>query len=171
VIHGPDDCLARRITGIKETLHRKDCVCWNEKILPMGDTFTAFEGDEIIARYNGDGKGCIVRSGTVYAFGFQYGYSYTSKGIPHVPVEQKNNALYPVPLMAEDILHSVLYRYIKPPVPIIGKGLETAVFDNGIIMVNHTSYTVSLEAVTGEKLFQQPVENDILMPRSAVFIY
>jgi len=48
--------------------------------------------------------------------------------------------------------------------------VETAVFDNGIVIINHSSYPVLLEDLKSIKHFQYPINEDLLLPRSAVFI-
>lgn len=49
------------------------------------------------------------------------------------------------------------------------KNIERAFFENGEIIVNHTSYPYELQ-VEGEKIYQYPVNDSLLLPRSAVFV-
>jgi len=174
LIHGPSDELAASALNIKGTPHNKGCMEFQEGGLLQGVSFASYTGDETIATYREDGDGCVVAhhvgQGKVYSFGFQYGFNYTAKVAPHVPLEQKNNELYPVPMMKTDIAHYVIGRHLQPSVGIVGKNIETAQFANGIVIVNHSSYPVALDNIKGKKHFQLYYNDHVLLPRSAVFV-
>lgn len=171
LLHGPEDRLVEAALDIRGTDHLADCIqIGNEQALTGGSRFQSFFGDEVLASYLSDDLGCIVRRGNVFSFGFSYGYAYTSKRLPHVPLSQKNNALYPVPLLKQNPVAEILSRYLPTLAPLVGKGIECTVFKNGALVVNHTAYPVSVAAVPGSRLFQQMVDEDTLLPRCAVWI-
>jgi hypothetical protein len=174
LLHGPKDKLVEASLGIKGNFHEKDCIYYKEGGLPQGNNFDSFLGEEVIATYLKDNEGSVVCNhigkGSVYSFGFYYGYSYSAKIAPHVPLEQKNNELYPIPMMKSDIAKDIINRHIKPSSDIKEKNVETAVFDNGIVIINHSSYPVLLKKLSGTKHFQYYVNEDLLLPRTAVFI-
>ncbi|MCD8073472.1 MAG: hypothetical protein LUF27_00265 [Lachnospiraceae bacterium] len=113
-----------------------------------------------------------IGKGVVYSFGFAYGYSYCAKGIPHVPFSEKNNELYPVQLMKTNILEQILNarRIIQPPFH--GKGIETAYFENAIIIVNHTPHPVNLDEFSDKPIhYQQDAGGSLLLPHMAAAIF
>lgn len=173
LLHGPRSALAQAVTGRRGTPHARDCIRFRDGGIPQGDDFESFEGDETLAVYASDGKGCVTRSafgkGRVYSFGFAYGTSYAAKIAPHVPLSQKNREFYPVPLMREDPAHAVLRGIVPPTAPFFAKNVETAVFSDGTVIVNHSSFPVRI-SLAGEKIFQYPVDGSLLLPRSAVFV-
>lgn len=75
--------------------------------------------------------------GRVVQFGFDYGYEYAERNIPHVPRAERNSAIYPLSLAKSQIIE----RYIGGDLKY--RGLEIAEFEKGKIVVNHTSYTQS----------------------------
>ena len=81
--------------------------------------------------------------GVVYQFGFDYGYEYVSSKVPHVPRSEKNSAIYPVSFLKRQIISEIIGGNLEY------KGLEIASFENGCVMVNHTSYdrTIEIEGV------------------------
>ncbi|UOQ84767.1 hypothetical protein [Gracilibacillus salinarum] len=174
IIHSPHDRLIENTFSIKGEVHEKDCIIYHEGGLPQSEYFESFEGDELIATYLQDDKGAVtahhINKGTVYSFGFYYGYSYCSKVAPHVPLDQKNNELSPIPLMRHDMVHDILDEHINRSSRFYQKEVETAEFDNGMVIVNHSSYPVSLEDLEGKRHFQFPVTTDLLLPRTSVFI-
>jgi len=173
LVHGPNDKLVENSLFISGISHEKDCIYYKEGGLPQGNCYESFKGEEIIATYLKDNEGCVVGNrigkGFVYSFGFYYGYSYSAKIAPHVAIEQKNNEFYPIPMMKSDMFRDIMGRYIQTS-RINGKNLETAVFDNGIVIINHSSCPIVLEGLDGDKHFQYHVNEDLLLPRTAVFI-
>jgi hypothetical protein len=99
-----------------------------------------------------------------------FGASYTAKIAPHVPPEYRNNAFYPVREMKNNILKNILERYLSVSECQMGKGIERAEFSSGCIIINHTSFPVSLGGIKGEKIFQYFVKEDYLLPHSAVAV-
>ena len=154
-IHSPMDNIAETVFGIKGMCHGGGAFMYTEKGLSQSDVYCSYEGEKL-ASYLSDGSGAAVKNvvgdGTVYSFGFAYGYSYTAKIAPHVPLSEKNNELYPVKLMKDNILWDILAGCGLHRAELYGKGIETAEFENGVVVVNHTSYAV--DANIGETAFR-----------------
>lgn len=94
--------------------------------------------------------------GTVYSFGVQIGASYAAKNIPHVPYEQGNKEMYPIIQSQTTLLRDILYRHITPASGICERGIETGVFGNGMVIVNHRSTPYVLPQVYPTELYQYP---------------
>lgn len=172
LLHGPDDVLVSRACGIFSHPHPADAMVYQGDVLLSGNRFCAYEGEEILAHYRSTKAGCIVRAGTVYSFGFLYGASYVQKSAPHVPQECKNNALYPVSQLRRHIVEGILERIpgITPRAVQHQKGLETATFFGGSVIVNHTPHPVVLHNLAETLYFQYPMDAVTLLPHSAVFV-
>ena len=50
------------------------------------------------------------------------------------------------------------------------RGILFSAFENGLFIVNHTSYPYDTGAFSGKKTFIHPVNETMLMPHSAVWI-
>lgn len=142
--------------------------------LLQGDYFESFEGEETLAVYEQTKKGAVtannIGNGRVYSFGFFYGTCYSAKIAPHVPLCQKNNEFYPIPYMKQNVLHDILAKYLKPLCGLQGKNIETAGFENGVVITNHTSAPISVNGIEGEQIYQYEIQKPVLLPRSSVFI-
>lgn len=77
--------------------------------------------------------------GAVYSFGVQIGASYAAKNIPHVPYEQGNKEMYPIIQSRTTLIKDILNHYLMPVSGICERGIETGVFENGMVIVNHRS--------------------------------
>lgn len=102
-----------------------------------------------------DGSAAVSRTGSLVRFGFSPGLSVVSKKIRHVPRSGRNNAVYPLALSGTEFFRSLLSGagVAAAPCP----GVERALFENGAVLVNHTSYP----AETG---------GGTIAPRSALFV-
>ena len=106
----------------------------------------------------------------MYSFGFMPGYQYASRTAPHVPLSQRNNALYPYTHMEHNPLAEILLRHTRPDAPIAMKDVECAVFERGTVVVNHRSTPVRLPgaaAVQG----QQRIIDGMLPAHSAAVLW
>lgn len=172
VIYGPDCMAARNCFGVTACEHRPDPIYYQESVMVKSRKFCTYPGGNVIASYLSDHAPCITEyptgKGRQYAFGFSYGYAYNTKSVPHVPVEQKNNELYPLEMMKENIFADILKNAAGIETK-ERKNIERAFFENGKIVINHTSYPCELQ-LEGEKIFQYPVNDSLLLPRSAVFV-
>ena len=113
--------------------------------------------------------------GAVYAFGVQIGASYAAKNIPHVPYRQGNREMYPMIQSKTTLIQDILGRYIKPESGICERGIETGVFENGMIIVNHRSTPYTLPKKYEIEKYQYPdagkVEGKgVLAGHSAVWV-
>ncbi len=147
LIHSPMDNIAAEVFGICGEPHKGGAFMYTEKGLSQSGVYCAYEGEKI-AGYLSDGAGAAVKNsigkGYVYSFGFAYGYSYTAKIAPHVPLPERNNELYPVKLMKDNMLWDILVKHGIHRAEAHGTGIETAEFENGIVAVNHTPHTVEI---------------------------
>lgn len=168
ILHGPEDALMQRSCRIQSQPHAKDSIYYGEGILTGGDKYCSYEGEETLAAFSSDGKGCVVRTGNIFSFGFLFGAVYTAKIAPHVPPEYKNNAFYPLRTMKNNLLKDILERYTSIDKCQGNKGVEKAVFSSGSVIVNHMSFPISVKHMEGKKIFQYPVDGDLLLPHSAV---
>ena len=149
LIHGPGDGLAGACFGIVGESCRKMPYRYGQTVIPQGEAFCRYHGGNSVADYV-DGGGCCVAKydgsvlavlgrGTVYSMGVQIGASYAAKNIPHVPYEQGNKEMYPLIQSRTSLVKDILEPYISPESGIRERGIETGVFENGMIIVNHRS--------------------------------
>lgn len=174
LLHGPSDDYVAASLGITGTAHEKDEIRYHGGGIVQGELFESFEGESILAEYEHSKKGAVVLQsfghGKVYSFGFLYGSNYAAKIAPHVPLSQKNNELYPIPYMKQNILQDILSGNVTPVCSLQEKNIEVANFENGLIITNHTSTPISLAQIKGERIFQYEVDDNCLLPRSSVCI-
>ena len=86
-----------------------------------------------------------------------------------MPLSQKNNELYPIPMMKKNILDDILSSLGVEKSIINGKNIETAVFDDCMVITNHNSVPIEI-TLDGEKIFQYEINGRTLMPRSSVWV-
>lgn len=166
------DCCDSGESGVKshaEESREASCTeCHAEESCEASYTvFHADKGGCCVAEYDGSmlaefmGKAGWKTSsgeilGTVYSFGVQIGASYASKNIPHVPYEQGNREMYPISLSGTTLVRDILYRYLLPASGICERGIETGVFENGMIIVNHRPVPYMLPRKYRTELYQYP---------------
>ncbi len=173
VIHGQYAEAAELTFGLNAACTDSKCYTYrDEGGLLLGAPYVSYPG-ETIAVWREDGTNCISRNrfgkGYVYSFGFMPGYQAAARTAPHVPPSQRNNALYPLTHMERNPLRDILLAHASPDTPIAMKDVEAAAFEHGLIVVNHRSTPVTLEAA-GQWHSQQPASGGILSAHSAVFI-
>ena len=78
--------------------------------------------------------------GTVCEIGFFYGFEYTGRIAPHVPLTQRNNELYRFDHAEKDPVGMLLEEKFGTTLTDRKKGVERAEFENGTVIVNHSSY-------------------------------
>lgn len=84
------------------------------------------------------------------------GASYAAKNIPHVPYEEGNKEMYPVIQAGITLIQDILDQYIQPAGGIRARGIETGVFENGMIIVNHRSTPYVLPQKYQKQIHQYP---------------
>ena len=157
VIHGPWAQAAELAFGLAPQDACASCYTYRgEGGLALGAPFFSYPG-ESVALWRESGKNCVSRTafgkGQVYSFGFMPGYQYAARTAPHVPLSQKNNALYPLTHMEHDPLRDILWANAGQDVPFAMKDVECAAFEGGTVIVNHRSVPVALPA--GKKALAQ----------------
>lgn len=172
LIHGPKDDLVKSCFGIEGKECAKMPFLYQKVIIPQGCEFMTFLG-ESIADYVDGGGTCIARTpmeqGVIYSFGILMGASYTAKNIPHVPYEQNNKEMYPIIQSKTSLFFDILQSCIKPISGIMQRGIETGVFENGMVIINHRSTPYTVPDYFKECHFQYPVSERLLMPHTAVW--
>lgn len=187
---GTDYTLEKNCAPRKDYTPRKDFLP-EEDCIPQSTCFFSYKEEpspslspcasvpsarRVLAIWLSDGQPALVKTaigkGCVFSFGFDYGFSYTAKIAPHVPREQKNNALYPVTMLERNLLQELLEEALGRRL-FCHRNIEKALFDKGLIIINHTSYPCPVTE-TGEKYYQYPAKDgtgqEILLPHSGVFI-
>ncbi len=186
LLHGPGDILAKACFGIEGETCEKLPYRYNKVIIPQGSAFCRYGGGESISDYVDNGGCCVAKyegvilqngesRGAVYSFGVQIGASYAAKNIPHVPYAQNNKEMYPIIQSRTTLVKDILYRYLTPESPIRERGIETGVFENGMVIVNHRSTPYLLPEVYRTELYQYEIGKSaqgkgMLMPHSAVWV-
>lgn len=185
LLHGPQDELAEHCFGIYGETCEKMPYRYGKVIIPQGERFCKYQGGTSVADYI-DGGGCCVAEytladtgeiwqGAVFSFGVQIGASYAAKNIPHVPYEQRNKEMYPIIQSKTTLLADILDRFLTPESGIRERGIETGVFENGMVIVNHRPTPYILPKVYAAENFQYAAGRDsqnrgVLMPHSAVWV-
>ncbi len=154
-LHGPMDMVAETCFGILGEECEKTPYSYEVVMIPQGERFCRYMDGKRVAEYI-EGKGCCVAEysgdllrekmgeeravlGRVYSFGVQIGASYAAKNIPHVPYNCGNQEMYPFVLAKTRLVQDILESCKRPISGIAEKGIETGVFENGMIIVNHRS--------------------------------
>lgn len=172
VLHGPENMLAQNCFGITGETCEKTPYVYGKVIIAQGEAFCRYQGGEEIAPYV-DGVGsCVVKYageelgrrmqlsagnlGEVYSFGVEIGASYAAKNIPHVPYAQGNKEMYPIIQSRTTLVKDILARHVTPASGICQRGIETAVYEKGMILVNHRSTPFVLPQKYREEIYQYP---------------
>lgn len=190
LIHGPGDGLAASCFGIRGEACEKMPYQYGKVIIPQGESFWRYFGGKPVAEYI-DGGGCCVAEyakdilaeicmdgcecrGAVYAFGVQIGASYAAKNIPHVPYGHGNKEMYPLVQSRTTLVSDILKKYLIPASGICERGIETGVFENGMVIVNHRSEPYVLPENGEAYLYQYPPcrqdKKEVLAGHSAVWV-
>ena len=173
VLHGPDDDIAKNCFGIIGEKCEKTPYQYKEVLITQGERFCKYNSGECISSYIEEVGSCISKhngewlsahmkgknekcEGTVYSFGVQIGASYCSKNIPHVPYNQGNKEMYPIALAKNSVVKDILSKHIVPVSGICERGIETGVFENGMIIVNHRSTPYKLPKKFVTEVYQSP---------------
>lgn len=160
VIHGPLDMLAENCFGIQGEECEKTPYRYGKVIIAQGERFCRYEGGEEIAPYVDEKGSCVVKytqeKGAVYSFGVEIGASYAAKNIPHVPYAQGNKEMYPIIQSRTTLVKDILMQHVTPASGICQRGIETAVYENGMVIVNHRSTPYVLPEKFLQEIYQYP---------------
>lgn len=146
LFHGPH-CGLSRALGIQEEAVGFDCFQWKEAVIPHGWSNVAFNTGKALGTYIQSGKSAMTKTalgkGTIYSFGFQYGYSYCRKTMPIVPAMYGKCEMHPVVLLEKTPIET--FAGTSPALPIAPiRGVEFARFGNRIVVVNHRASPVDI---------------------------
>ena len=143
--------------SIETVINKLKVLRTEEDAMLQGPTSSPI-GGKVLYFYK-DGKPAVSEfsagKGRVIQFGFDYGYEYVSKSVPHVPRSEHNSAIYPLQMMKRQIISSFIGGSLDC------KGLEIAEFEKGYVAINHTSYAKPAE-IDG-RIYE-------IMPRDALII-
>lgn len=176
LVHSPGNRLAIKLFTRDAVRHAPSPADLGENCLVQSTCWCSYRangpGETVLAAWLSDGAPAAVRrqmgKGCVYSLGFDYGFSLTAKVSPHVPREQKNNELYPLPMIKRNLLQEILEQATGTALS-FQKNIRRAEFTGGLLVINHSSYPCRIRE-EGKKYFQYPVDDALLLPRSAVFI-
>lgn len=181
LLHGPKDKLAENCFAIYGEDCPKQPYQYDKTIIPQGSAFCNYTHGVSVADYAGS-KGCCVAKkeeadwkGAVYSFGVEIGASYAAKNIPHVPYVHGNKEMYPIIQSNTALFADIFYHYLKPQSDIRERGIETGVFSNGMVIVNHRSTPYVLPNRYRVECYQYQAGKSeegmgILMPHTAVWV-
>lgn len=145
LLHSMADPVHRAF-GFEPSPHRPDSVGWEEKIVTDSAEFASYDSGEARAVYLSDGLPAYVvhrvGRGEVHSFGFQYGFAYGCR--EHLPVSRdyKKENHYPLTMLKRTPVERVLTE--KGLSARHARGVEFVSFENGLLVVNHTPYTVKV---------------------------
>lgn len=122
--------------GIMLEKEERKVVKMADDAMLIGPSFSVNGGKTVLSYKDGNAAASEIRcgNGRLIQLGFDYGYEYVSKHIPHVPRAEKNSAIYPVSLQRRQFITELIGGDMNL------KGLEISCFENGRIVINHTSY-------------------------------
>jgi len=177
LVHGPSCDLANKVFDLEEVKHAKKPWRYGKEkyIIAQGIDFSSYNKGEVLAEWK-DGGSCLVRNdlgrGSIYSLGVQLGASYTSRNIPHVPYDENNNEMYPFCLSYSKVFEDILTSVSTPLAPVKGKGIETGVFENGYVIVNHKNVPVDIKNIVPDRkvYFTNNINGHTIMPHAAVWV-
>lgn len=174
LLHGPDCLLASRAFDVRQDDEPFDAISWREEIIPHGWSTVAFTNGAAVATYIQSGRTAIaattVGEGTVYSFGFQYGYAYSRRTMPIVPPEYGRREMHPVVLLTTTPVEALIGlspTAVMPPM----KGVEQARFGRSVVVVNHRASAVDIRGIAASQTVPQvPSAPGWLAAHSAVYV-
>lgn len=152
MLHGAGCALAEVAFGIAEEAVPFDCIRWEEELIPHGWSTAAFTSQgTAVGAFIGSDRTAILRTqvglGRVLSIGFEYGYAYSRRTMPIVPPVYGRSEMHPLVLLERTpveveigISPSSLMRPIR--------GVETAVFGDRAVIVNHRSSPIDLTGLS-----------------------
>jgi hypothetical protein len=152
--------------------HEHDSIQWHEKIITDSYCFKSFANEKVIATFMADNKAAIseqfLGKGKIISFGFDYGYAYCLKKQKPVPSRYGKDNHYPLTVIKETPVEFMLREEGLAKESI--RGIERVMFENGILVINHTPYPYDL-AKTGRNIATTGlIDNSLLPSHSAVFM-
>lgn len=176
VLHGPHDALVEAAFGIAGSDVPYDCISWEgQGVIPHGWSTVAYESaDDEFGVYYGSGETAFacthVGRGSVYSFGFEYGYAYSRRTMPAVPPQYGKQDIHPVVLFGRTPVEAILGAPESAPMP-ASRGVEMARFGRHVVIVNHRSTMVDLSEVQAEEQIEMvPSAPGWLPGHSAIYL-
>ncbi|MBK7819967.1 MAG: hypothetical protein IPJ61_02545 [Tessaracoccus sp.] len=157
VFHGPG-CGPARALGIVEQPHEFDCIAWEDELIPHGWSIVAYPAATALGSYLGSGLPALAETrrgaGTVYSFGFEYGYAYCRQHMPIVPPQYGKREQHPLVLLRRTPVEALIGSSplaVLPP----SRGLEVARFGDRAVVINHRSHPIDIGALSGRRVISQ----------------
>ena len=118
--------------GIMLEKEERKVVKMADDAMLIGPSFSISGGSSVLSYKDGKAAASETKygNGRFIQLGFDYGYEYISKHIPHVPRDEKNSAFYPVSLQRKQFITDLIGGDMNL------KGLVIAVSEIGCIVVN-----------------------------------
>lgn len=171
LLHSKAD-VVHRAFGFDCTPHKADSFGWEEKIVTGSASFATYASGEVQAAYLSDHAPAYVvhvfGKGAVHSFGFDYGFAYGSR--EHLPVarEYKKENHYPLTIIARTPVEKLLTDHGIATHR--RRGVEEIVFQKGVLVINHTPYTVTVPAAASARSTFEGFDGTRLPGRHAVFL-
>lgn len=151
LLHGPDCLLVRRAFGIADRPAPFDVIRWQEDLIPHGWSTVSYEHPgEVLGAFIQSGAPAIVRTGfgrgRVLSFGFQYGYAYSRRTMPIVPPVYGRSEMHPLVLLERTPVEVEIGTAPDSLLPQV-RGVETAIFGDHAIIVNHRSSPIDTSSI------------------------
>ncbi len=135
------------VFDIKAVSHESDSFDFEETVTEFSVNFMSFEDIEAEATYCSDSKTVLGKKsfgkGTVYASGIDMGLCYVERSQKPVPVRYGRQAQYPLAVIKRTPIEKWLIESGMAEKSI--RGIERISFQNGILIINHTSYDFTVE--------------------------
>ncbi len=135
------------IFDIKTEDHISDSFDFEETVTDFSVSFLSLEDVVAEATYCSDGKAVLGKKqlgkGTVYACGIDMGLCYCERSQKPVPVKYGRQAQYPLAVIRRTPIEKWLTESGLARCSI--RGIERIPFENGILLINHTSYDYNVE--------------------------
>lgn len=135
-------CGLHSVFNINAEKHAPDSFDFEETVTDFSNSFCSFEGIEPEATYCSDKKTVLAKSsygkGCVYSCGLDMGLCYCERTQKPVPVAYGRQAQYPLKVIKRTPIEKWLIESKVAEECI--RGIERVEFENGILIINHTSY-------------------------------
>lgn len=164
---------AHNFLRIDTEINENDSIVWDEKIATESSIYINFPNAEAIAHFRGNNKPAIIcsrlGSGRIYSFGFDYGYAYSCNIHLPSPAKYGKENHYPMTLLEKTPVEKIMsdeFNFLNRH-----RNIEKIVFENGVLVINHSSYPYKLQINESPEILSNTViANNILSGHNSVFI-
>lgn len=140
-------CGLHSVFEINSEKHESDSFKFEEEITEFSLSFLSFNDIVPEAAYCSDGKTALGKlnygKGTIYCSGIDMGLCYCERSQKPVPVRYGRQAQYPLTVIKRTPIEKWIIESGLAEKSI--RGIERIPFQNGILIINHTSYDYTVE--------------------------